>query len=181
MVFFYSISSLTFLFPTGTLSQLRLPVSFPSRNQSWRRWQFCQQLSTARPLPSAHPSPPTTTPTHFHLPTQLPTGRLARSPSGWLGTPTQLPLPSTQMDLPRRNRAEGGTRCSLVLETVARRRFPPRSWVIKKLEASGFWSSQEERKIRLHSFWKTLQPSCPACPQGSLPGALGTPDPDQKL
>lgn len=69
-----------------------------------------------------------------------------------------------------------GNRCSLILETVARWRFPPEELGNKKLRARRVWSSHQERKIHLRPFWKPLHPSCPACLQGCLPSALGAQD-----
>lgn len=78
-------------FSTGTLPRLRLPAFFPSRKQSWRSWQFCQ-LSSDCHLLSPHPRPQQPPPPTFsQVPTKLPTGRLARSPSGRAGNTHAAP------------------------------------------------------------------------------------------
>lgn len=128
----------SFLFHVS-LSSSRSPLQpshgfsfqFPSSKHSLRTWQSCQ-LSTNCHLPSLHPRPQPPLPPTF--PELSANSRLG----GWqdlllarLETPTQFPptpLRNTQMDPRRRNPTVGGTaHCSLILETVARWRFPPRS------------------------------------------------------
>lgn len=123
-----------------------------------RSWQSCQ-LSTECHLPSPHPSPqPPPPPTFPQLQTKIPTGRLARYPSGPAGNTHAAPPPEHPDGSSAQESCRRGNRCSPILETVARWRFPPQTWVIKQLRAPRVWSAQEERKIHLRPFWKPLPP-----------------------
>lgn len=135
----FHLKSFIFPFSTGTLPGLRLPASFPSRKHSWRSWQSCQ-LSTDCHLPSPHLwSQPPLPPTFSQLPTELPNGRLARSPSCPAGNTHAAPRSGTCRWILRAGiMKKGEPRCSMILETVARWRFPPRIWIIKKLGAPRF-------------------------------------------
>lgn len=134
--YFSSVSSFIFLFSTGTLPRLRQLPSLPENiARSWQSYQ----LSTDSHLPSPHPSPQPPLTTH------LPSIADFNSPlQGWqdlpparLETPTQLPPPEHPDGSSAQESCRRGNRCSLILETVARWRFPPRNWVIKKLRRRG--------------------------------------------
>uniref|UniRef100_A0A9L0TGR5 Uncharacterized protein n=1 Tax=Equus caballus TaxID=9796 RepID=A0A9L0TGR5_HORSE len=92
------------------------------------------------------------------LGTKIPTGRLARYPSGPAGNTHAAPPPEHPDGSSAQESCRRGNRCSPILETVARWRFPPQTWVIKQLRAPRVWSAQEERKIHLRPFWKPLPP-----------------------